>query len=130
MKINLQTLFRRKSDRRRGFFEVDLVVALGILGLVILPLGYAYAREQHTLRAEYYRAAVDEIVDGEAEILAAGDWKQFPDGSQNYPVHSLAAADLPPGHFELIKSGNHLRLEWLSDQRQGIGSVVREITIK
>ena len=46
------------------------------------------------------------------------------------PVHARAAANLPPGHFQLTKTGKHLRLEWMSDNRQGIGPVVREVTIK
>ena len=41
-----------------------------------------------------------------------------------------AAANLPPGRFQLTKTGNHLRLEWASDRRQGIGTVVREVTFK
>ena len=71
-----------------------------------------------------------EIVDGEMEILAAGEWQNFPEGSQSYTVHARAAASLPPGHFQLTKTGRHLRLEWTADNRQGIGSVVREVTLK
>jgi AhpC/TSA family len=82
------------------------------------------------LRLDYFRAVADEVVDGEMEILAAGGWKNFPDGTQAYTVHSRAAANLPAGHFELIKTGNHLRLEWTPDKRRGIGAVVREVTIK
>ena len=71
-----------------------------------------------------------EIVDGEMEILAAGDWRNFPDGQQVYPVHAPAAATLPPGKFQLTKTGNHLRLEWTADKRQGIAPVIREVTVK
>jgi hypothetical protein len=81
------------------------------------------------LRTDYCRAVADEIVDGEMEILAAGDWKNFPDGEQSYTVHSRAAANLPAGRFELIKNAHHLRLEWMPKRRQGIGAVVREITV-
>ena len=109
---------------------VDLVVAMTILTLTIVPLGFTFARERRALRAEYFRAAADEIVDGEMEILAAGDWKNFPDGAQIYTVHSQAAANLPLGHFQLTKTGNHLRLEWTPDRREGIGAVVREVTVK
>ena len=41
-----------------------------------------------------------------------------------------AAATLPPGKFSLTKTGNHLRLEWTADKRQGIAPVVREVTVK
>jgi hypothetical protein len=109
---------------------VDLVVAMAILSLAIVPLGFSFARERQVLKIEYLRSVANEIVDGEMEILAAGDWNNFTDGSQNYFVHAKAAAILPPGHFQLTKTGNHLRLEWTPDKRQGIGAVVRETTVK
>ena len=115
---------------KRGFLMTDLVVGMAILTLAIMPLAFSFAHERQLLRAEYFRAVAVEIVDGEMEVLAAGEWQNFPDGSQVYTVHANAAAHLPPGHFQLTKTGHHLRLEWLSDKRQGIGAVVREITIK
>ncbi len=108
----------------------DLVVALGILTFAIMPLAFAFVHETKLQRAGYQRAVAMEIVDGEMEILAAGDWKHFSEGAQNYSVHAKAAANLPPGKFELTKSGNHLRLEWKSDKPVGIGSVVREINVQ
>jgi hypothetical protein len=119
-----------KPCARRGFLEVDLMVGLAILGLAILPFGYSFARERQALRIGYFRSVAVEIVDGEMEILAAGDWKNFHDGQQNYAVHANAASCLPPGHFQLTKAGNHLRLEWSPDEHRGIGAVIREITIK
>jgi len=108
----------------------DLFVAMGILAVAIMPLAFSYVRETRLLRAEYFRGVAMEIVDGEMEILAAGEWRNLPDGSQPYAVHAGAATNLPPGRFQLIKTGNHLRLEWASDRRQGIGTVIREVTFK
>ena len=130
MKIKLPQPFHKSIRSRHGFLEVDLIVGLAILSLAIVPLGFSFARERQVLKIEYIRSVANEIVDGEMEILAAGDWKNFPDGTQNYPVHASAAASLPPGHFQLVKTGNHLRLEWNSDAKHGIGAVVREITVK
>lgn len=124
---------QRTSARRaraRGFLEIDLVVGLAILTLAVLPLGYAFARERHALKIEYCRGVADEIVDGEMEILAAGAGRNLPDGTQRYPVQAQAATQLPPGHFELTKTGPHLRLEWQPDARRGLGRVVREATLK
>ena len=87
------------NNRTRGFLEVDMMVGLAILALAILPLGYSFARERQVLKMEYFDSVANEIVDGEMEILAAGDWKNFPDGSQNYPVHANAVSRLPAGHF-------------------------------
>jgi hypothetical protein len=113
-----------------GFLEVDLAVGVTILALAIIPLGFSFARERDALRADYFRAAAMEVVDGETEILAAGDWRNYPDGSREYTVHSQAAANLPPGHFQLTKTGNHVRLEWAPEKHRGTGVVVREFTGK
>lgn len=128
----MKTELSQPSPRHctRGFLEVDLVVGLAILSLAVVPLGFSFARERQILKIEYSRSVANEIVDGEMEILAAGDWKNFPDGVQNYPVHASAAASLPPGHFQLTKNGNHLRLEWNSDKKRGIGAIVRETTVQ
>ena len=130
MKLTPTKHFSRLPGRNRGFMMVDLFVGMAILAAVILPLAYSYVRETRLLRAEYFRATAMEIVDGEMEVLVAGEWQNFPEGAQPYTVHARAAANLPPGHFQLTKTSRHLRLEWTSDQRQGIGTVIREITIK
>jgi hypothetical protein len=116
--------------RTRGFLEVDLLVGLAILSLAIMPVGFSFARERQVLRIEYIHGVANEIVDGEMEMLAAGDWKNYPDGVQNYSVHANAVASLPPGHFQLTKAGNHLRLEWSSDWKHSGASVIREVTIR
>ena len=109
---------------------MDLIVGMAILAVAFMPLAFSFVRERQLLRAEYSRAVAVEIVDGEMEILAAGEWRNFPDGAQVYTVHAQAAASLPPGHFQLTRTGKHLRLEWKSDKPRGIGTVVREITVK
>lgn len=107
-----------------------MMVGLAILALAVVPVGYAFARERHVLRIEYGRSVADEIVDGEMEILAAGAAKNLPDGTEIYSVHAAAASQLPPGHFELTKTGDHLRLAWTPDKPRGVGAVVREGTLK
>ena len=130
MKTQLSQPFYGRRHARCGMLMVDLLVAMAIFALAIMPLAFSYVRETRLLRAEYFRGVAMEIVDGEMEILVAGEWRNFPDGSQPYAVHAGAAANLPPGHFQLTKIGNRLRLEWASDRRQGIGAVVREVTFK
>jgi hypothetical protein len=68
-------------------------------------------------------------VDGEMEILAAGQWRAVPEGTNTYAVHAAAATNLPPGQFRLIRTGNHLQLEWKANPPR-IGNVVREVTVK
>jgi hypothetical protein len=126
----MKTKCLTSSGHRHGFLMVDVMIGLAILTIAVFPLGFSFVRQRQVLRIEYYRCVANEIVDGEMEILAAGDWENFPDGAQSYTVHANAAAKLPQGHFQLTKTGNHLRLEWTPDKRQGIGAVVREITVK
>lgn len=58
--------------------------------------------------------------------LSPAPGRDFPDGSQVYTVHARAASSLPPGHFELTKNGNHLRLAWIPDEKHGLGAIIRE----
>jgi hypothetical protein len=67
-----------------------------------------------------------EIVDGEMEVLLAGEWLQFAEGPHPYPVKAASATNLPPGRFRLTRDGNRLRLEWLPEKRGNGGSVSRE----
>lgn len=112
-----------------GMLELDLVIALAILALAIIPLAFSFANERKALRADYCRAVANEIVDGEMEVLAAGAWKQLPDGTGAYTVHCKAAENLPAGQFELTKNGKHLQLQWIPNARVGVGSVTREIIV-
>jgi hypothetical protein len=115
---------------QRAFLQLDLIVGLAILSIAIVPLGFSFARERQVLKAEYYRSVLNELVDGEMEILAAGAAKNLPDGLQNISVPSRAAEKLPPGHFQLTKTGSHLRLDWTPDRKCGVSVVAREATLK
>jgi hypothetical protein len=130
MNLKASKHFSPPTGRECGMLMADLFVAMAIFAVAIMPLAFSYVKETRLLRAEYFRGVAMEIVDGEMEILVAGEWWNLPEGSQPYTVHAGAAANLPPGRFQLIKTGNHLRLEWASDERQGIGAVVREVTFK
>ena len=118
------------TNRRRGFLQLDLVVGLAILSIAIVPVGYAFTRERQVLKIEYQRAVINELVDGEMEILAAGAAKNLADGAQNFSVASRATDNLPPGHFQFTKTGSHLKLEWLPDEKRGVSAVVREAVLK
>ncbi|MGA3179939.1 MAG: hypothetical protein ABSF38_06315 [Verrucomicrobiota bacterium] len=119
----------RPIARQRGMLIVEVVVAMAMLTIAVFPLGFAFNSDARLFRVTYQQAVAMEIVDGEIEILAAGPWRDLPEGPVPYPVHANAATNLPPGQFLLTRSGNHLRLEWSSAKKSGIGSVVREVTV-
>jgi len=113
---------------RQGSIMVELVIAIGILTAVLLPLTYSYMDEQHQCHLTYIRAIAMELVDGEMEVLATGEWHTFGEGTHDYAVHAGAVRNLPPGKFTLTVRGRQLRLEWRPENpRHGI-PVVREAT--
>jgi len=121
---------RTSSSRRRteGGLSIELIVAIALLTVAMLPVAYSFAAEKRLARAEYQRAVAMEIVDGEMEILAAGEWRAFEPGSHEYPVRAAAVTNLPPGRFLLDIETNRVRLEWRPSVPMHGGSVAREIT--
>jgi len=89
--------------RQRGFLEVDLVVATAILALAILPVGFAFTHERRVLRAEYDRSVAVELVDGEAEILAAGAGRDFRMAHKNILCTRRRRRVCRPERFNLPK---------------------------
>jgi hypothetical protein len=119
------------STRRRGALMTELIVAMALLTGALLPLAYSITSEKRLARNSYQRAVAMEIVDGEMEILAAGEWRAFPVGSHEYSVHASAATNLPPGRFLLTITTNEVRLEWRPLAKKiGRSVVIREAQIK
>jgi hypothetical protein len=116
--------------RRRAMLLAEMVVAMAILTIAVLPVGFSLISDTKVFRATYQKAVAMEMVDGEMEILAAGAWRDLPEGSRPYTIHANALTNLPPGQFLLIRTGNHLRLEWTAAKHAGIGPIVREATVK
>jgi len=126
----LRTLEQTGRSRERGWLMADLIVAIAILAVAMLPLAFSLAQEMQILRSSYWRGAAMAIVDGEMEILVAGEWQALADGTSVYVARGVASTNLPTARFELTKTGKHLRLEWQPELRKGIGAVVREVTVK
>jgi hypothetical protein len=105
---------------------LECVVAVGILISVMIPISYSFISEHKACRASYDRAVAMELVDGEMEILRAGEWRQFPRGSQPYTIRSAAAKNLPPGQFILTVEERLIRLEWWPGAKDQGGKVTRE----
>lgn len=117
-------------ETRRGALMTEAAVALGILGAVLLPLAFAFVQESKLCRAYHFKAVAMEIVDGEMEALAAGEWRAFQPGRQRYTVRAAASTNLPPGEFALTLGGGRARLEWIPKVRHAGGAVAREVEVK
>ena len=119
-----------KSSGRSGWLMVELLAGMALLVGALLPLAYSFATEKQVARAYYQRAVAMEIVDGEMEVLAAGEWRAFKPGVQDYVAHAAAVTNLPPGRFVLTITAQHLRLEWKPSVKHHGGPVVREVDVK
>ena len=109
---------------------VELLVAMALLTGAVLPLAYSIAAEQRFARVNYQRAVAMEIVDGELEVLAAGEWRHFSPGRHEYEVRAGAATNLPPGHLWLTLEPGKVRLQWQPDEKRHGGAVVREVKLQ
>ena len=54
----------KRKQHERGSMIIELVMALGILVVILLPLGFSFVDEQHVCRVYYWRAVALEVVDG------------------------------------------------------------------
>ena len=99
---------------------MELLVAMALLVGALLPLAYSIVSEKRLARAYYQRAVAMEIVDGEMETLAAGEWATFSSGIHEYPVRAGAATNLPPGRF-----GDNTASSFI-DPKQGCARNVQE----
>jgi hypothetical protein len=118
------------KSKTSGMLSTELMVAMAILIMAMMPLAFTFAQEQKLMRNSYRRAVAVELVDGEMEILLAGEWHHFNPGRQTYQLHGDAVKSLPPGKTTLTITGQHLRLEWQPDKKSSGGEVVREADTK
>lgn len=124
-------LHREKgSPRERGALSTELVVAMAILGLALIPLSFGYLQEAQLCRIYYHEAVAMEIVDGEMEILAAGEWRTFNEGQHDYRVRAEAAQNLPAGRWLLNRTDKLVRLEWRPEKPGNGRPITREWRIR
>ncbi len=115
--------------RSRGGVTVELVVAIAILAVGVIPVSYSVLMESRLLQQSYLQAIAMEMVDGEAEILAAGGWKEIATGEQTWTPRGEAAKNLPPGKFRLVRTDSKLRVRWEPRPGSHLKSHEREILL-
>ncbi len=122
-------------SRLAAHIQADLITALAVISLTLLPLGYGYVHHRRLVRNATTRAVVLELIDSEMEVLAAGEHRAFAEGSRAYPLRGIAVRDLPPGECTLAKSSLpdsriHLTLAWTPAREGLLKPVQRGITFK
>lgn len=117
-------------QRERAVLLVELSVAIAILIAGMIPLGLTILHDHKRARNLYTRAIAMQILDGEMEILAAGEWRDWADGTHDYEIRQVsAAANLPQGAFILTRDAHSLRLEWKPERRNSGGGIRREFKL-
>ena len=124
------TLRSSRFKCEAGALMIELMVAIALLAIAVLPIGYSIASEKVLARSYYERAVAMEIVDGEMEVLLAGEWRNFSPGAHDYTIHANAATNLPDGKFLLTIASGKVRLEWQPAEKHHGGPVVREAVVK
>ena len=119
----------KSKFNNKGTIIVEILVAMSILVFVMIPLSFSFIGGRQEFNTYLHRAVAMEIVDGEMEILRAGEWHAFHEGTQSYEVKNPAATNLPAGKFELTLQSKHARLSWTPDSRKRDGIVNREIEL-
>jgi hypothetical protein len=121
---------RHARAKERGTVFAEMAVAMAVLVIAMLPLAFAATSDARDLRLTYQKAIAREIVDGEMEVLAGGEWRRIAEGIHPYTIHAAAVTNLPPGNFQISKTSNLLRLEWRPAKKIGIGTIAREVKLK
>lgn len=119
----------RVRSRQRGALSAELAVAIAILVTGLFPLGVTIFKDQKRARTLYIQAIAMEIVDGEMEILAVGEWRSIESGERPYKVTAKAAVNLPSGQFTVARDSSTLRLAWTPDKLGFGGPVKREFQL-
>ncbi len=119
-----------RPTRRSALLMTEVMIALTIISLAILPLAYSFAQENKYLRRCYERSVAIEIVDGEMEIIRAGGWRQFTNGVHTITTTARSATNLPPGELRLTLTDKQARVEWLPAETSHGSPVVREAALK
>jgi hypothetical protein len=112
-----------------GALITELLVAMTLLVSVLLPISLSVMVEKRAARSSYDRALAMELVDGEMEILMAGEWRVFAPGTQEYPIRNDAIHNLPEGKLLLSVHTNRIRLDWRPAEKHHGGPVVREARV-
>lgn len=120
----------RRRRRTGGSLLAEMTFGLGIAALLLIPIALTFRADQLYTRALYHRAVAMEVVDGEIEILAAGEWRSFDPGTHDFQPRASVVTNLPPGRFTLTVSERSVKLEWQPAGRHGGGNVSREARIK
>ena len=116
--------------RRLAFIQLDVAVAIVILMLVFIPLTVTSSSKLDLARRHHVEAVVLHLIDGEIDVLLAGEKEKYNFGEHRINPAGEAAEDLPKGDFILTLKKNQLSLVWIPVKPAKWGRIERKVNLK
>ena len=116
--------------RCRAFLQLDVAVAITILALVFIPLSSSSSGDLDLARRQYFEAVALQLIDGEMDLLLAGERRKYTTGEHRITPVGEAVQNLPEGEFVLTVHDQKLTLAWVPTKRAKWGRVERVVELK
>ncbi len=116
--------------RRRAFLQLDVAIALTVLTLVFIPLSVSSSGGLDLARRHYFEAVALQLIDGEMDVLLAGERRKYTLGEYGITPVGEAVQNLPEGKFVLTVKQKQLTLTWVPTKQAKWGRVERVVELK
>ena len=115
---------------RLAFLQLDVAVAITFLALVFIPLSISSSGDLDLARRHYFEAVALQLIDGEMDVLLAGEHRKYTTGEHRITPVGEAVQNLPEGEFVLMVHDQKLTLAWVPTKRAKWGRVERVVELK
>ena len=115
---------------RLAFLQLDVAVAITVLALVFIPLSVSSSGDLDLARRQYFEAVALQLIDGEMDVLLAGERRKYTPGEYGITPVGEAVQNLPEGEFVLTVHDQKLTLAWGPTKRAKWGRVERVVELK
>ena len=116
--------------KRLAFLQLDVAIALTVLALVFIPLSMSSSGGLDLTRRHYFEAVALQLIDGEMDVLLAGERRKYTTGEHRIKPVGDAVQNLPEGEFVLTVHDQKLTLAWVPTKRAKWGRVERVVELK
>lgn len=117
------------SRRTAGAIHLEAILALALTAAVLLPLSGVVVSQRRIASDLARHLAMIELVDGEMELIASGDWVRFSEGTHSIPLPAPDGFVPPVGELTLVRQGREFRLAWQPTHRWIGGGIERRWTV-
>ena len=119
-----------RLTNRLAFLQLDVAVAITFLALVFIPLSISSSGDLDLARRHYFEAVALQLIDGEMDVLLAGERRKHTTGEHRITPIGEAVQNLPEGEFVLTVHDQKLTLAWVPTKRAKWGRVERVVELK